>query len=260
MNIASDKQTAVFLYQLAGMIEHRKFIPLLSDTTNRFSEKAPFMGRVLLASGETVLDSLKIASTRSYGDYRGLSLQSPSNELEVLVSDVAQRLRRVANTLDDSILKREQQFKVPRARNFLDVANDTFGFMLGESFRYAINEMSSPNRERYKLNIDFRYINDLIFNIASHMCMRDTLTKPTGHATFETIIKHAIAKGEDYWLCGYPSDLLVHDINTIRANRGVKLIALKDDVLSTFAVIDESDDYYQRSYDITFRITQAKAA
>lgn len=256
----SDRDLAIFMHQLANLMSHRNFIAALSDQTHRFPD-APFMAQVSEKGARDVIGSIRYFIDIPLEEARELRVTSDPAVLTDAFAQCAQQLRSIADRIyPEKLTQKETRFSIPRGQSFVDVTNELFGYDLGESARLTLNRLGNPSSELYRSDVRTAYLTDIIFWFGVYFRCRATLTQATGHDGYESILAYAVSQGADFWLRGYPNDLLVHDINVILAGGNATAIAMKTDVLSTYTVMKDGDPAYWRHYPKEYSLSRPRFA
>lgn len=228
-----DIQSAfITLYKTGSLMQSKRFLTLFHDETCRFDGNvSPLFARLRKDFLFQIHQSLSIDFLRGWQD----SSRQPI-PVEVAAPQMGRELVALANSIDDLHIKStDKRFTVPRGESLLLSAFSTFNSTLTNQACIALSKIDSPYH-----SIRTFEARNVLSSLGVFVECLHTLAFETSWPRFESMI-HGLFKDVDYFVNGYPCDILVHDVRALREGKKVSHILAHKDYCST-QILDSASD------------------
>jgi hypothetical protein len=144
-------------------------------------------------------------------------LNCVADEIDAFVDNALNKMSKLKRPT-----KKQSAFVVPKGLSPLEYYMAVFPCRMIDDVRFFLASIENNHR------LDSFNINQALYGVSTFIEMMDTLVNETPFKTYEQSLK-ALMKKPDFFINGYPFDILVHDKHTLMdalTNKKMELIAI----------------------------------
>lgn len=229
-----SQNTVVFLYKLASLFSSRRFLTLFNSAEYRFQgNPVPLFDKLRSSLLFQVRQSLPGDYLRGFREVTGHSDVPIHSAIKML----AKQLKALADRIDADrcTRKADMRFSVPKDTTLLDTVFEQFNSSVTHTVCVELSRMDGPCSP--VCTFDER---NVISSFGIFVEALHTLGRKTPYPAFESMLTDLLGQ-VDYFVNGYPHDILAHDVRTLREHSNIESIMVREDYCSSAVVTEHSD-------------------
>ena len=224
------------LYKTASLAESKRFMLLFNSEVFRFNGAAPALFAKLRDSfAFQIQQSISLEFARGYRD--NAADHSRNIPVKITGPQVARQLRALADQIEGNqkIPMADRRFTVPRGTDLLDAAFAEFNSSITNQACIALSKLDTPYSSLRTFN-ERNFLSEMGCFIES----LNTLARPTPFARYNVMLDSLI-RDIDYFIAGYPYDILAHDVRSLREGKPIKCIQVRKKYCSSMLIMKDSE-------------------
>ncbi len=228
-----DTETEIFLYQASSLFLSRRCLTLINHNAWRFAGDPTALFDKL--RGDLLFQLRQALDAEFMRGFREVDASEPV-PLETTVPQIGRQALALAKRLDDGrVRKIDQRFTQPRGAFLLGAVHSVFGLQQAIPVIQALSERDrSPSTTVHSFDV-----RNSLFAFSLFVESLNTLAFATAYRGYERLLAEK-CQDLDYFVDGYPHDLLAHDIHELRQDQQLKAICAREAYCSTTVVRDNA--------------------
>lgn len=230
-----DKQNTILLFQLSALLKSDRFFKLYSNNISRFSMHVDCTGLYNKLRKDFLYQLDQAVDWEFKKGFLSTSLNRHIPP-KVLFDQISKDIRRFAEIYGALVAKKNMSFVLPKHTQLIDEVYRKFNFLACQDICRELSLLDKPYNQINSFGIRM-----VLSELGGFIESVYTLHSDTGHKRYEKMLSKFI-KNIDYFVNGYPKDMLCHDICAIKNNSVISVFARRD-YCSTI-LHTPADDYY----------------
>lgn len=247
MSIEDDRRHIDRLYQVSSLLRNKRFLAYYNSEQWRFKGDPSLLFVKLRKLFRHQAESSVSLTAKNKLRTAGGSLSTvPELELFTLL---ARETNQVADVLSEGMRMKKQnhKFRVPKGMQAAQAIHQLANLSsMNETTRWMVT-----SRHRFGMGTDaYSDTRNLLTELGKFVESMHTLRTSRDNSRYEALLSRAMGKGVDYFLQGYPYDLLAYDAcDYHEPGKQVALTLLEEHYCSTYPVmVNESVPQFLEGY------------